>query len=169
MLRTVFFLCLIAGLLLVGCAPETSTPPPPQDEPATSTPAIPFVKEGELTFERDGEPILQIDIEIADTDSTRERGMMEREDIPALSGMLFIFDFEAPQQFWMSNTPLSLDLIYVNAESTVVSMTKYATPFSPDPIRSIGPAQFVVELKAGMADTHGILEGDRIRWTELAD
>ena len=124
--------------------------------------------EGRLAFIQDGDSTVTIDIEIADTDSARQRGMMQREGFPNdRSGMLFPFDEEQPQSFWMSNTPVALDILFVSADSQIVSISKYTTPFSSENYRSGEPAQYVVEVPAGFADSHGILEGDRIRWRRL--
>ena len=150
------------GLLVgTGCGGGGEAEPPadPDEEPA-----IPFRRDGSLTFLRGGEEVVSIDIEIAETDSARERGLMQRELLPDRSGMLFIFDREEPQGFWMGNTPLALDLIFVDADSQIVDVDKYNRPFDPSSIVSDAPARFVVEVPAGFADTYGISETDRIRW-----
>lgn len=94
--------------------------------------------------------------------------MMQRDGFPSdRSGMLFIFDEEEPRSFWMSNTPVALDIIFTDADSQIVNIAKYTTPFSNERYRSEEPAQFVLETPAGFADSHGLLEGDRIRWQRL--
>lgn len=122
--------------------------------------SIPFRKDGTVTFQRAGEDYLTIDVEIADNDSTIERGLMQRASLPDLSGMLFYMPNEEPQQFWMSNTLISLDIIYVDSNKEVVSMTKYTIPLSQEPIDSEIPALYVIEVPGGFTDTHGIIEGD---------
>lgn len=145
-------------LMLTAC--ENNRPHPVQ-QPAD----IPFRTDGSLDFVRDdGSVATTIAIEIAETDSARVRGLMQRSSLPPQSGMLFIFEEEEMQGFWMANTPLALDIIYVAADSTIVSIAKYTRPFSPESIPSRRPAQFVVEVTAGFTDRHGIVEGDRIRW-----
>jgi len=90
---------------------------------------------------------------------------MQREGFPnETSGMLFVFDEAQERSFWMANTPIALDLLYIDADSQIVSVSKYASPNSPDPIESEGPAQYVLETPAGFADSYGVLEGDRVRW-----
>ena len=143
-----------------GCGGGETEPPPDSDEGT----AIPFRRDGSLTFVRGGEEVVSIDIEIAETDSARQRGLMQRESLPEQSGMLFIFDREEPQGFWMGNTPLSLDLIFVDADSQIVDVDKYNRPYDPSTIASDAPAQFVVEVPAGFADTYGISETGRVRW-----
>jgi uncharacterized protein len=125
---------------------------------------IPFRADGTLAFLRNEEELVRIDIEIAETDSARARGLMERASLPPQSGMLFIFDREEPQSFWMANTPLSLDMFFVGADSGIVRIAKYTRPLSPTHVSSDAPARYVVETPAGFADTHGIVETDRVTW-----
>ena len=153
----------LSGLLACGPSGDSST-----SKAEADTTTIPFTKEGELAFIQDGDSTVTIDIEVADTDSARQRGMMQREGFPNdRSGMLFPFEKEEPQSFWMSNTPVALDIIFVSADSQIVNIAKYTTPFSSENYRSGEPAQFVVEVPAGFADSHGILEGDRVQWRRL--
>ena len=65
----------------------------------------------------------------------------------------------------MANTPLSLDLLFANADSTVVTIKKYMQPLSAQEVPSDGPARFVLEVVAGYSDTIGIIEGDKLAWT----
>jgi uncharacterized membrane protein (UPF0127 family) len=125
---------------------------------------IPFRKDGTLTIARNGEVYATIAIEIAENDSTRTRGMMQRTSNPADSGMLFIFDYEEDRAFWMANTPLSLDLLFADADSTIVTIKKYMQPLSAQEVPSNGPARFVLEVIAGYSDTIGIIEGDKLSW-----
>ena len=90
---------------------------------------------------------------------------MQRDGFPSeTSGMLFPFAQEQDRNFWMANTPLALDLFFIDADSQVVSIHKYAQPNTADQIPSEGPAQYVLETPAGFADSYGIVEGDRVRW-----
>ncbi len=150
---------LVAVLLLVAACSgrgENRTP----DDAVT----IPFRADGELEILRGGDTYLKIDIEIADSDSARVRGMMQRTGFPSKSGMLFIFPFEEIQSFWMANTPVALDIIFADADSTIVSISKYTRPLSPDNVVSQQPARFVLEVPAGFVDSQGIVESDRLRW-----
>lgn len=156
MLRFLVLLPLI--LTLAACNNER----PPASPAASAT--VPFEKEGTLAFVRDGEAYLTIDIEIADDDSSRTRGLMQRQSLPENSGMLFIFPREEMQSFWMANTQMALDIIFADADSQIVNIEKYTRPLSPQSVQSAAPAQYVVEVPAGFADTHGIAASDRIRW-----
>ncbi len=124
-----------------------------------------FQKEGELIFiNNSGETIKKIDVEIADDDLQRELGLMMRRKMEEDQGMLFLFDRENPQSFWMKNTILSLDILYVNSNREIVKIIKNAVPYSEDSLPSIKPAQFVVEVIAGFTQKYGIKEGDKVAW-----
>jgi len=159
----------LLGLLVLLPACTEDQRPSPQ-EPPTSNPTIPFDKEGRLAMLRDGDTTVVLDIEVADTDSARKRGMMQREGFPSeTSGMLFPFDEEQERSFWMANTPVALDLFFIDADSQIVTVRKYAQPNTADQIPSDGPAQYVLETPAGFADSYGIVEGDRVRWQRTDD
>ncbi len=152
-------------LLLVVLPACTNDTDQPAASDASDTTTIPFDKEGRLAVLQDEDTLVTLDIEVADTDSARERGMMQRDGFPnERSGMLFPFDEEQEQSFWMANTPLSLDLFFINADSQIVRVKKYAPPNTAKSIPSNAPAQYVLETTAGFADSYGIVEGDRVRW-----
>ena len=154
-------LLLVSGLaLLAGCR-DTPEPTAAPAEPA----GVPFRIDGRLSFVRGDRTIKSIDIEIADTDSTRGRGLMERPTIPPDTGMLFVFDHAEPQSFYMASTPKSLDIQFYGPDSTLLNIAEDTTPFSFDPIPSSGPARFVVEVPAGYTRRIGLVPGDRITWT----
>ncbi len=108
--------------------------------------------------------ITTVDIEIAREESKRELGLMYREKMAENQAMLFVFDGEGPRSFWMKNTILSLDMIFVNGKNEVVTIHKYTTPYSEDSYTSTRPAQYVVEANGGFTDKYGIAVGDRIAW-----
>jgi len=127
--------------------------------------SIDFVKNGELTFlTKTDEYISRIDIEIAEDDNSRSNGLMYRDKMKKDQGMLFLFPRESMQSFWMKNTLISLDLIFVNIKNEIVTIHKDAVPFDESHYRSTKPAQFVVEVNAGYTDSLGITENDKIVW-----
>lgn len=128
----------------------------------SSDAASAFIKEGEVTFLRGGKKISKIDVEIADNDADRARGLMYRPYMPDSVGMLFVFQEVEPQAFWMHNTHIALDIIYVGADKKVVSIQKNARPYSDESLPSEGLAQYVVEVNAGYVDRLGIGIGDSI-------
>jgi hypothetical protein len=157
---------LAALLFAAGCGSDTDTS---SSTAPSDTVTIPFDKEGTLAFIQEGDSVVTIDLEIAETDSARQRGMMQRDGFPnETSGMLFPFPQEQPRSFWMANTPVALDILFVDSDSQIVHIAKYTTPFSAESIESEAPARYVIETPAGFADQYGLLEGDRVRWQRTA-
>jgi hypothetical protein len=122
-----------------------------------------FRKDGSLTIilAKDSSPI-NLDIEIADDEEERMRGLMDRVILPDNAGMFFIFPNDAPRSFWMKNTFISLDIIYINSMKEIVSIQKYTQPKTTYSIPSEKPAMYVLEVNAGFTDKYGINPGDKI-------
>jgi uncharacterized membrane protein (UPF0127 family) len=97
-------------------------------------------------------------IEIANTPQEQEQGLMYRQQMPDDHGMLFAFEQSEPLAFWMKNTPMPLDLVFVSSRGEVKAV-RHGTPFSTDIISPNEPVRFVLELKAGMAEKAGISDG----------
>ena len=151
-------------IALAACSPDAS----PETLAAGSGPV--WDLSGELTFSRDGADLATIAIEVAETDSARARGLMERTPIPDDTGMLFLFPTEEFQSFYMASTPSSLDILYAGADSVITTVHANTVPFQITPTYdSIGPAKYVVEVPAGYARRHGITPGARIRWMRTAN
>lgn len=124
-----------------------------------------FTKEGELTF-TDSLGILKakIDLEIADTEYERQLGLMNRKEMKETEGMLFVFPRQDYQSFWMRNTLISLDIMFVNDQKKIVTIHKNTKILSETSYPSSAPSIYVVETLAGFADRHNILVGDKIDW-----
>jgi len=135
----------------------------------SGAPPAHFVKQGQLSFFRQGagEKIAQIDIELADTPPQRTRGLMYMRYLPPDAGMLFIFDSARPVTFWMRNTFIPLDIIFVNGARAIISAAKNATPLSEALIPSHGNARYVVEVNAGYCEAHGLQEGDTVDFRRI--
>lgn len=84
---------------------------------------------------------------------------MDVRDLPESKGMLFIFENNEPRSFWMANTPLSLDIIFVNNEGEIVRIHHSAQPFSEKNVKSDKPAKYVIETNAGYCISNDIQEG----------
>lgn len=107
----------------------------------------------------------RFEIEVAADDATRERGLMFRDSMPADHGMLFLFDHAATQAFWMKNTRIPLDILYFDQNRRLVSVQQRVPACRTDPCPaypSAGPAQYVLELNAGVADALGVKAGDEL-------
>src|SRR5688500_226727 len=112
---------------------------------------------------RDGRTVSFV-VEIADTPSKREMGLQYRRDLAADRGMIFLFPAESQQSFWMKNTPLPLDMIFINRERKIVGIVEQTVPFSMDPRSVTAPSQFVLEINGGLAKRHAIKAGDAVRF-----
>lgn len=120
---------------------------------------------GEVTFlNKDGSEISKVKVALADEPEERNQGLMDVNEMPADVGMLFIFPDEAQRNFYMANTPLPLDIIFVNADSTIVRIHHSTTPFSSKQLPSDKPAKFVVETNGGYCISNDIQEGMKIRF-----
>lgn len=158
----------IALLLMFILPPGTfkKRPADPSVSPIDAPGAPEFRKDGVLKFiGKDNQPIVAIDIEIADNEDSRMQGLMYRFSLPETSGMLFIFPYEEMKSFWMKNTRLSLDIIYVDADLEIVSIHTFTQPYSTLSIPSNAPAMYVVEVIAGFTQKHGIVPGNRIEFS----
>ncbi|MCX6169023.1 MAG: DUF192 domain-containing protein [Ignavibacteriales bacterium] len=161
----ILLIAFVAYFILSNVLVKNETSNKDLDKAVGSKTAFSFLKEGELLFTNSkGDNITKVDIEIADDDEQRATGLMYRDKMDENQGMLFLFDSEVQQAFWMKNTILPLDIIYVNAKMEIVSIQKNAEPFSEKSLPSIKPAQYVVEVNAGYCERHGIKDGDKIAW-----
>lgn len=129
-------------------------------------PDIPFIKEGELVFisGASSDTLAVIDIELADDNVKRARGLMYRRSMPENGGMLFIQDHEEMQSFWMKNTYIPLDMLFVNADKEIVTIHVNTTPLKEWSYASTEPALYIVEVNAGFTSRHGIRTGDKIEF-----
>ncbi|MFY9759327.1 MAG: DUF192 domain-containing protein [Xanthobacteraceae bacterium] len=101
-------------------------------------------------------------VELATNDAERARGLMFRKSLPEGHGMLFDFQTEQPVQFWMRNTYIPLDMIFIRGDGRVLNIAQNATPLSDALIPSAGPVRGVLEVIAGTARKYHIAPGDRV-------
>ena len=155
-------LALAVVFALAGCRSNDRDLPTIRTQPE-------FRKDGTLSFVGPGGDTLStIDIEIAETEQARVTGLMGRSGLPPQSGMLFIMDGVDARGFWMKNTPLPLDIIFVGPDSQIINIAKRTTPFSMDEILPTAPKKFVVEVRAGVSDRLGLTDSTRIVWNRTA-
>ncbi|MCW1932478.1 DUF192 domain-containing protein [Pararhodobacter zhoushanensis] len=107
-------------------------------------------------------------VEVADTESERAQGLMHRESMPRFSGMLFVFD--APQRavFWMENTLIPLDMLFLDAEGVVQTVHANAIPLDRTGIDGGFGIKYVLEINGGMAERLNIEEGAVLRHPAIA-
>jgi hypothetical protein len=149
--RLLILSAVAAALPLSGCAART---PVPTDEAGRPLEALTIVTStGQHDFM----------VEIADDEPERARGLMFRPPLADDRGMLFQFPDSAERGFWMRNTPSSLDILYIDPAGRIVSIARHTTPYSETTIPSNGPANGVLELRAGRADEIGAKAGDTVK------
>jgi uncharacterized membrane protein (UPF0127 family) len=146
---------LFAGLL-AGCSASTA----PHDGGATDAgaalrvPVTVAAAHGDVTFQA----------ELADTPDERTRGLMFREQMDDEHGMLFLFPDEQQRAFWMKNTLISLDMIFIRSDHTILGVVHEATPKTTVSRQVPGNSQFVLEINGGRAAALGIEAGQEVRF-----
>lgn len=141
-----------------------------KNEPKSVKPIeITFKKEGELNLYKSTSDTIKakLDIEIADTDYETQTGLMYRNTMKENRGMLFIFNTEQERFFYMKNTKIPLDIIYISKDKKIVSFQKHAKPFDETSLPSTYPAKYVLEINAGLADAWSLAVGDSISFSNI--
>ncbi|MBW3671049.1 MAG: DUF192 domain-containing protein [Acidobacteria bacterium] len=113
----------------------------------------------------------RVELEIARSDAQRARGLMFRESLPPAHGMLFVFSESDRHGFWMKNTFIPLDMVWIEADGTIAEIQREIQPCHADPCPSYAPESpglYVLELAAGEADRLGLREGDRLELRNIA-
>jgi uncharacterized membrane protein (UPF0127 family) len=110
-----------------------------------------------------------VSVDIADTPELRSRGLMFVENMPAMHGMLFVYDREQPVSFWMKNTLIPLDMIFADSSGVVQRVHENAIPGDLTGIPGGSEIQFVLEINAGMSDRLGIDAGTEMRHPSISD
>lgn len=162
-------------LILAACAPESARAraetPAPKAAPALTVPAAAPTTGGAVGPVPAGWEELTVVtptgrtrffVEIADTEPKRQRGLMFRKEVPPDRGMLFDMKQVAEAAFWMKNTLIPLDIIYIRPDGSILSIARNTTPLSEAPIPSGGPILGVLELAGGRAGEIGLMPGDKV-------
>ena len=160
---SICFLSLCFGIILFSALSCKEKPKPIKQT------EVAFKKEGELFFHKitSDSTKIALDIEIADTDFDIQTGLMYRNAMQPNQGMLFIFDNEKERYFYMKNTKIPLDLIFINSQYKIVSFQKNAKPFDESSLPSNAPATYVLEVNAEMVDTWGLSVNDSITFNKI--
>ena len=101
-------------------------------------------------------------VEIADNDAERAKGLMYRKELPEGQGMLFDFHREQEVSFWMQNTYIPLDMVFIRADGRILRIAENTEPLSTNLIPSGGPVRAVLEVVGGTTRKLGIAPGDRV-------
>lgn len=159
-MRTLFTVLFISVLLLQSCKTESKK--------EIKTEAISFTKEGVLTIlKQETDSVLtHLDIEIAESEYETQTGLMYRESMEDNQGMLFIFPDVAMHSFYMKNTQIALDIIYIDESLKIASFQRDAQPYNETGLSSKVPVKYVLEINAGLSERLGLDIGDAISFTK---
>jgi uncharacterized protein len=124
----------------------------------------PQLVRGKLEIGTSGQPPVALTVEIAATDSERQKGLMFRKQLADDEGMIFLFATERYNSFWMHNTLIPLDMFFIDSEWNVVGVVENATPLTDDPRRVDKMSRYVLEVKAGFAARHGLGAGAQVKF-----
>ncbi len=140
------FAALIAVAVLSGCSPghEKSELP--------TTRIVIDTRHGPASF----------GVEVASDDASRQKGLMYRTKLAPDAGMLFDFRKDDYRSFWMKNTPLSLDMIFIRGDGTISTIAENTIPYSEDTVPSSEPVRAVLEINGGRSQALGIEPGDKV-------
>jgi uncharacterized membrane protein (UPF0127 family) len=111
---------------------------------------------------------LSFQVEIADTPAKRELGLQYRHELPADHGMIFLFPGQSEHSFWMKNTPIALDMIFIGSDRKIVGIVEQAAPFSLDARSVPGASQYVLEINGGLSRRYGFKPGDSVRLENIS-
>jgi len=137
-------------------APTTSEAAMPDRDPVSGLPLI------EVAVVR-GDTRIPFRTEVANTRAAQARGMMFRTEMGDDEAMLFPSETPAVRSFWMKNTPLPLDIIFIGVDGRI-SNIEAGVPYELESVSSVGPASAVLEIRGGLAEELGIVAGDRIEY-----
>ena len=137
-----------------GAAPALA-----QKDPTGPQPTLPREP---LTITDDGGHAHAFQVEMATTPQEQETGLMFRTAVPPDGGMLFVFPTVQPEPFWMKNTLVPLDMVFINPDGTIRAIAENTVPYSLAPVDSGGPVLAVLELQGGITAKEDISVGDRV-------
>jgi len=171
-------LLFLSLLILAGCTAPVQTqssqqPPVSEEQAASFSPApaadlpAPSSDDSRESFTLHTQKgSFPLTLEIADDDEERRLGLMNRTELSLDDGMLFVFPDEQPRRFWMKDTLIPLDILYLDSTLTVVSLVEGMRPCTGDPCStypSVKPASYALELQEGAIESYGVMVGDTLQ------
>ena len=142
---------------IASCAPPSPAEAPPVERSAAGLEQMP------LTI-RSASGTHRFTVEVARTPEEQANGLMHRQSLAPDRGMLFPYDPPQPASFWMKNTLIPLDIIFIRADRTIARIAANTVPLSLEPVPSLEPVAAVLEIAGGRAAELGIAPGDRVSW-----
>jgi len=116
----------------------------------------------------DGLAPARVRVSLARTEAQQQRGLMYVQNLPVDDGMLFLFDIEKVQGFWMKNTLIPLDMIFIRSDMTVVGIVANAKPLSLETLSVGQPSRFVLEVNGGWSAQHGVTAGTKVQFDNVS-
>jgi uncharacterized membrane protein (UPF0127 family) len=133
----------------------------------TSTPASDGAAHPQVVLSPPGRSQVSVEVELARTPAETSRGLMYREKLAPDRGMLFLFEDEVPRTFWMKNTLVPLDIIFITAARRVLGVAENAEPLTTSPRSVPGISQYVLEVVGGFAQAHGVGPGTTVEFRHV--
>lgn len=158
--------------LIVHCRAGVSSEAqaaPPKAAPSTPGPLSPAAaaaaaSQHVVVLEPMGSDPVRVRVEVVQTPQERQRGLMYRKQLDPDAGMLFVFERPQHNVFWMHNTFLPLDMIFITRDMRVLGVVENATPQTDSPREVPGDSQYVLEVNAGFSRQRGITQGTKVQW-----
>jgi uncharacterized membrane protein (UPF0127 family) len=160
LLRVRKWLAFTGLAILCSCAPQAPAPPTRTPQPPVSRPTLPIVP---LEI-RSGAQVHRFMVEVALSPAQQERGLMFRNSVAPDTGMIFPFVSPRIASFWMRNTLVPLDMLFIRSDGRIARIAANTVPYSLDPVTSPEPVAAVLELAGGRTAQLGIREGDVVQW-----
>lgn len=160
------FALIFALASVLACACRNSAGSEPQPETTTSAAALaaPAPAPARVEISSPGAAPLSVEVEVVDTPESRQRGLMFRKQLAPMAGMLFLFERPEQHTFWMHNTLVPLDMIFIKSDWTVLGVVENATPLTDAPRSVPGESQYVLEVNAGFSRHYGLRPGTSVRY-----
>ena len=143
---------------IAACAPPNPAEAPPAERSAAGLEQVPLTILSASGTHR-------FTVEVARTPEEQANGLMHRQSLAPDRGMLFPYDPPQSTSFWMKNTLIPLDIIFIRADRTIARIAANTVPLSLEPVPSLEPVAAVLEIAGGRSAELGIAVGDRVSWT----
>lgn len=147
---------LAAAAALIGCSPQAAVTAPPEQ-------SVGGLKQVPLSIQS-GTKTHNFTVEVARTPDEQAQGLMNRQSLGPDRGMIFPYSPPQPVGFWMKNTLIPLDMIFIRSDGTIASIAANTVPLSLEMVPSVEPVAAVLEIAGGRSAELGIKAGDRVEW-----
>ena len=127
------------------------------------------LEKGSVTITLDSNEIIEFEVLIAESNKDRRQGLMHIEFMQEDQGMLFVFNPPRKVSMWMRNTPMTLDILFVDRDGKIINIEENTTPFSIKALSSGGTIHWVLEIKGGLSKKSGIKTGDDLLYRSIED